>query len=53
MVGRIKKAYAQIETRIGNPLDPNTLVGPMHTKESMKDYEMAIDEAIKMVITEV
>ncbi|VDD96616.1 unnamed protein product [Enterobius vermicularis] len=48
VVGRIKKAYAQIETRIGNPLDPNTLVGPMHTKESMKDYEMAIDEAIKM-----
>lgn len=50
VVSRMKRAYAQIESRIGDPLDTNTLVGPMHTKESVKDYEDAVAEAISSVI---
>ena len=45
----MKKAYAQLENRIGDPLDTSVLVGPMHTEESVKDYEDALAEAIQAV----
>jgi aldehyde dehydrogenase (NAD+) len=41
---KLIKAYGQI--RIGNPLDPKTLVGPLIDKNAVKDFMNAID-AIK------
>lgn len=46
VVGRLKKAYAQLESRIGDPLDANTLIGPMHSEQGVMLYKAAIAEAI-------
>uniref|UniRef100_A0A8C1VQZ5 aldehyde dehydrogenase (NAD(+)) n=1 Tax=Cyprinus carpio TaxID=7962 RepID=A0A8C1VQZ5_CYPCA len=43
VVERIAKAYKQI--RIGDPWDPNTLYGPLHTKQAVQQYLAAIDQA--------
>lgn len=39
VVERLKKGYAQIVGRTGNPLDEATLMGPLHTKAAVKEYE--------------
>lgn len=39
------KAYKSVSARTGHPLDPNTLVGPVHTADTVKRYEAAIKEA--------
>lgn len=44
---RLKSAYAQVEKKIGNPLDPNTLVGPVIDKDAVEVYETAIAEVKK------
>jgi aldehyde dehydrogenase (NAD+) len=44
---RLLKAYAQVEKKIGNPLDPATLVGPVIDKDAVKVYETAIAEVKK------
>jgi aldehyde dehydrogenase family 7 protein A1 len=41
----LKKAYTQL--RIGDPLDSNTIYGPLHTKTSVDLYLKAIEEAKK------
>ena len=33
MLARLKKAYAAIMGKIGDPLDEGTLYGPMHSKQ--------------------
>ena len=38
-------AYKSVSARTGHPLDPNTLVGPVHTADTVKRYEAAIKEA--------
>lgn len=38
------KAYSKLETRMGNPLDENTLLGPLHTKGTVEDYLKGIEE---------
>ncbi|KFM61509.1 Alpha-aminoadipic semialdehyde dehydrogenase, partial [Stegodyphus mimosarum] len=43
VVDRLKKAYTKI--RIGDPTEPGTLYGPMHTKRSIDDYLKAIEQA--------
>ncbi|ROL48824.1 Alpha-aminoadipic semialdehyde dehydrogenase [Anabarilius grahami] len=43
VVERITKAYQQI--RIGDPWDPNTLYGPLHTKQAVQQYLAAIEQA--------
>ncbi|KAI3413637.1 putative aldehyde dehydrogenase 7 member A1 [Globodera pallida] len=44
---RVVKAYKQLmETRIGDPLNEHTLVGPLHSRESVLKYKAAIAEAI-------
>ncbi|KAI2642456.1 Alpha-aminoadipic semialdehyde dehydrogenase [Labeo rohita] len=43
VVERIAKAYKQI--RIGDPWDPNTLYGPLHTKQAVQQYLAAIEQA--------
>ena len=41
----LKKAYSQL--RIGDPLDSNTIYGPLHTKNSVNLYLKAIEDAKK------
>lgn len=42
---KLKKAYSQI--KVGDPLEPGTIYGPMHTKQGVIDYLNAIEEAKK------
>lgn len=42
-VGRAKKAYASV--RIGNPLDEDTLMGPLIDQESFDNMQAALDRA--------
>ena len=45
MVERLKKAYSQL--KVGDPLEKNTIYGPLHTKNSVKLFLNAIEEAKK------
>lgn len=45
VLARLKKAYSQL--RIGDPLDPTTLYGPLHTKHAVGLYLNALSEAQK------
>jgi len=45
---RLVRAYKDIiATKIGNPLDEGVLVGPLHTKAAVKEYEDGIAEITK------
>jgi aldehyde dehydrogenase (NAD+) len=44
-VGKLTAAYGHI--RIGHPLDPSTLVGPLIDKGAVEDYRKAIEAAKK------
>ncbi|RXQ89040.1 aldehyde dehydrogenase family protein [Ancylomarina salipaludis] len=44
---RLLNAYAQVEKKIGNPLDPNTLVGPVIDKDAVEIYKTALSEVKK------
>ncbi|HAM98059.1 MAG TPA: aldehyde dehydrogenase family protein [Marinilabiliales bacterium] len=39
------KAYEQVSRRIGNPLDPNTLVGPLVDQTAVKAFQDALHRA--------
>lgn len=41
---RLKKAYEQILNRIGDPLDQKTLIGPLHSQQSLQKFESRIAE---------
>lgn len=45
VVNALTKAYGTIN--IGDPLDSDTLCGPLHTKDSVKDYLNGIEEIKK------
>uniref|UniRef100_T1JGM2 aldehyde dehydrogenase (NAD(+)) n=1 Tax=Strigamia maritima TaxID=126957 RepID=T1JGM2_STRMM len=45
VLDRLKKAYTQV--RIGDPLEPTTLYGPMHSKLGVQLYQAAIESAKK------
>jgi len=45
VVEGLKKAYSQL--RIGDPWEPNTLYGPLHTKNSVNLFLNAVQEAQK------
>ena len=45
VVQRLKAAYQQLMSRIGDPLDDDVLLGPLHTKPAMQMYLAAIQEA--------
>ena len=48
LYAKLKTAYASIiENKVGDPLDPNTLVGPLVVKDSFDDMQRAIEEAKK------
>lgn len=41
---RLLKAYEQIEHRMGNPLDENVLLGPLHSKDSVQIFENILQQ---------
>jgi aldehyde dehydrogenase (NAD+) len=41
---RLVKAYKQVSTRIGNPLDENVLVGPVVDSGAVSDFKAAINK---------
>ena len=43
MAAKMAKAYSTI--RIGDPLDPNTLVGPLKTKIQLETFKSGVAEA--------
>uniref|UniRef100_A0A803VDQ2 Alpha-aminoadipic semialdehyde dehydrogenase n=1 Tax=Ficedula albicollis TaxID=59894 RepID=A0A803VDQ2_FICAL len=43
VVAKLAKAYAQV--RIGDPWDSDTLYGPLHTKEAVKMFLDAVEQA--------
>uniref|UniRef100_A0A4W4G9N2 aldehyde dehydrogenase (NAD(+)) n=1 Tax=Electrophorus electricus TaxID=8005 RepID=A0A4W4G9N2_ELEEL len=43
VVERLVKAYKQV--RIGDPWDPSTLYGPLHTKQAVQQYLNAVEQA--------
>jgi len=46
LVERVVKAYQQLESRIGDPLESNTLIGPLHNKAGVVKYKTTVAEAI-------
>lgn len=46
VVDRLKKAYVQFESRIGCPLESNTIIGPLHNEIAVMKYKAAVAEAI-------
>ncbi|CAD5216412.1 unnamed protein product [Bursaphelenchus okinawaensis] len=47
VVKRMVKAYQQLDSRIGDPLEGKTLIGPLHVPESVKKYQKTIEDAQK------
>jgi aldehyde dehydrogenase (NAD+) len=43
LVGQLRRAYEQV--RIGNPLEPGTLVGPLIGRSAFEAMQQALDEA--------
>ncbi len=44
---RLINAYEQIQNKIGNPLDKNTLVGPLIDEHSVEAFNYAVKEVVK------
>ncbi len=44
---RLLSAYKQVSSRIGNPLDPKMLVGPLIDTSAVKTFTLAIEEIKK------
>ena len=44
---KLLNAYKQVETKIGNPLDENTLVGPLIDQGSVEDFKYAVEQVQK------
>ena len=40
---KLVKAYTQLENRVGDPLDPDTLIGPMIDKTAVNNFRNALD----------
>lgn len=48
VVQRLVKGYQQIMTRVGDPIDANTLYGPMHSQIGVTNYLNTVQEAKKL-----
>ncbi|XP_012256643.2 alpha-aminoadipic semialdehyde dehydrogenase [Athalia rosae] len=44
---RLKKAFAAVLERIGDPVEESTLYGPLHGSRSVDAYKLAIEKAVK------
>jgi len=40
---KLVQAYTELENRVGNPLDPDTLIGPMIDKTAVNNFRNALD----------
>lgn len=47
MVSRLKKAFAGVVSRIGDPLLSETLIGPLHTPAAVEAYKKTVAEIVK------
>ncbi|CAH0559480.1 unnamed protein product [Brassicogethes aeneus] len=47
VLNRLKKAYQQVQNRIGDALESNTLIGPLHSTQSLQKYKDTIAEIKK------
>ncbi|MBM4128178.1 MAG: aldehyde dehydrogenase family protein [Nitrospira sp.] len=45
LIGKLVKAYAQVH--IGNPLEPNVLMGPLIDQQAVEGYRATLEEAQK------
>jgi aldehyde dehydrogenase (NAD+) len=45
LVGKLVSAYKQVETKIGDPTQPATLVGPLNSKAAVDQYVAAVEKA--------
>jgi len=42
-VKRLVDAYPKITPRMGDPMDENTLLGPLHSKRAVQEYLEGIE----------
>jgi aldehyde dehydrogenase (NAD+) len=45
VLGRLAKAYKQVETKIGDPTESTTLMGPLNSKVAVDQYVAAVEKA--------
>ena len=45
VLAKLKKAYASIMKRVGDPLDDGTLYGPLHSKVGLAGYLKTLEDA--------
>lgn len=43
VLAKLKTAYKQVINRIGDALEDNVLIGPLHSQTSVDNYKMTID----------
>ncbi|KAI6218462.1 Aldehyde dehydrogenase [Aphelenchoides besseyi] len=44
VVKRMVKAYGQLDSRIGDPLEKSTLIGPLHNKNGISKYTATLND---------
>ncbi|XP_068629591.1 putative aldehyde dehydrogenase family 7 member A1 homolog [Battus philenor] len=47
VVSKLKKSFAGVVSRIGDPLNPESLIGPLHTPAAVENYQKTVAEAVK------
>lgn len=47
VVSRLKKAFAGVVSKIGDPLLAETLIGPLHTPAAVEAYKKTVAEIVK------
>ncbi|KAG7307472.1 putative aldehyde dehydrogenase 7 member A1 [Plutella xylostella] len=47
VVSRLTKAFAGVVSKIGDPLLPETLIGPLHTPAAVENYKRTVAEVVK------
>jgi aldehyde dehydrogenase (NAD+) len=45
VLGKLHKAYQQVESKIGDPTEATTLMGPLNSKAAVDQYTAAVDKA--------
>ncbi|HEX7339108.1 MAG TPA: aldehyde dehydrogenase family protein [Rhodanobacteraceae bacterium] len=45
VTAKLVKAYKQVETKIGAPTDPKTLMGPLNSRDGVTKFELAVKTA--------
>ncbi len=45
VLGKLKTAYAQVESRIGDPTDPANLMGPLNSRDAVDAFLDAVEKA--------